>query len=186
MYLRPWIPKHAWAKFNHYQSRSKLKNLESQTNGDHSHIKDGMHRPLHFWLLILTPYISQKSPVFTKNCHPKSYFFHTVQNCWNFHSKTPNRLEFEKNVPKCPLFLWLLSLKDPLFFALHAHVLGGCCSLKYGHKLENFVFLKQNRVIWCILLGLLGVNIGDENKISVLQVQRTQCALWKNFIWGQG
>ena len=31
----------------------------------------------------------------------------------------PNRLEFEKKVPKCPL--WLLSLKDPLFFALHTH-----------------------------------------------------------------
>ena len=69
---------------------------------------------------ILTPYFNSlhqsKTPAsFTKNCHPKSYFFSTLSTILEiFHSKTPNRLEFEKKVPKCPFFM-RLSLKDPLF-----------------------------------------------------------------------
>ena len=89
-------------------------------------------------------------------------FFPHCPKFWNFfHSKTPNRLEFEKGFPNAPYFLWLLSLKDLLFFALHAHVWEECCSIKHGlQKLENFVFLKQNCAIWWILLGAK-LNQGD-------------------------
>ena len=80
---------------------------------------------------LLTPYFNPlhqhdqpepKTPVFTKNCHPRPISSTLSKILEISHSKTPIRLEFEKKVPKFPLFLWLLSLKDPLFFALHAHV----------------------------------------------------------------
>ena len=152
--------------------------------GDHSHINNGTHRLSHFWPLIFTPYISQK-PLFSPKI-PKVLFFSTLSKILEIIlSKTPNRLEFEKKVPKCPLCLWLLSLKDPLFFALHAHVWEEYCSLKHGlQKLENFVFLKQNRAIWWILLGA--------NLIKVMKTKfqyrlnRPNCTLWMNFIGGQG
>ena len=83
-----------------------------------------------------------------------------------------------------PLFLWLLSLKDPQVFALHASVWGECYSLKHGQKLENFCILETGS---CNLVNTFRCKFdkGDENKISVLQAQPTQL-LWKNFIGGQG
>ena len=103
-----------------------------------------------------------------------------------FHSKTPNQLEFEKKVPKCPLFLWLSSLKDPLFFALHTHVcFRECCSLKHSQKLENFVFSKQNRAIWWILSGTNLIQV-LKIKFQFYRLNWPNCALWMNFIGGQG
>ena len=149
--------------------RCKLKNLEFQTNGDHSL---GMHQQPHLWPLILTPYISQKPLFLPKNCHPKSCFFHTVQNFGNCSLKDPKLTG--KKVPKCPLFLWLLSLKDPQFFALHASVWGECCSLKHGQKLENFVFLRQNRAIWWILLGANLIKV-MKTKFQFYRLNRPNC-----------
>ena len=86
-----------------------------------------------------------------------------------------------------PILLWLLSLKDPLFFfALHTHVClrgmlpqtrseaGKFCILKTeSSNLGNTFRCKFNK--------------GDENKISFLQAQPTQlCIIWMNFIGGQG
>ena len=108
-----------------------------------------------------------------------------------FHSNTTNQLEFEKNAPKCPPFLWFLSLKDPQYFALHALVSGGCCSLKHSQKLENFVILKQNRAI-CEYFRCK-FNKDDEIGVNLIKVMKTRfqfyrlnrpnCAWWKNFIW---
>ena len=39
--------------------------------------------------LYFHPLHQPQTPVFTKNCHPKSYFFHTVQNFGNFSLKDP-------------------------------------------------------------------------------------------------
>ena len=78
-------------------------------------------RSWKIWPFIFTPYISPK-PLFLPKIVTQSPIFFTLSRILEiFHSKTPNRLEFEKKVPKCSLFLWLLSLKDPLFFALHTH-----------------------------------------------------------------
>ena len=123
MYLRPGISKHAWVKFNLGQlvqgPSSRTKNTKPM--GDHSHINNGTHRLPHIWPFIFSPYISPK-PLFLPKIVTQSPIFFTLSRILEiFHSKTPNRLEFEKKVPKCPLFLWLLSLKDPLFFALHTH-----------------------------------------------------------------
>ena len=81
-----------------------------------------------------------------QKCHPKSYFFQTVQNFGNFHSKTPNRLEFEKKVPKCPYFYGFCHWKTPYFLpCMHKFVWGDCCSLKQGQKLKNLYF--RNRIV---------------------------------------
>ena len=99
------------------------------------------------------PWHQLKPPVFTKNCLPKSSIFSTLSKMLEiFHSKTPNWLEFEKT-SYAPIFMAFVT-EGPLFLALHAHIWEECCSLKHGlQKLENFVFLKQNRAIWWILLG---------------------------------
>ena len=127
-------------------SGASSRTYNSKPTGDHSR---GTHQLPHFWPLILTPYISQKP--LSKKLSPKVLFFPHCPKFWKLFTQRP--LIGWKIVPKCPLFLWLLSLKDPHFFALHASVWGQCYSLKHGQKLENFVFLRQNRAIWWILLG---------------------------------
>ena len=131
-----------------------------------------------------------KTPVFAKNCHPKSQC-HTVQVSRIleiFHSKTPNRLEFAKKVPKCRLFCYgFCHWKTPYFFALHT-----------PHVCLRGMLPQTRSEAWkfCILgteSSNLGntfrckFNKGDENKISFLQAQLTQlCIIWMNFIGGQG
>ena len=71
---------------------------------------------------LFSPPTSAQNPCFYQKIITQSPIFFTLSRILEiFHSKTPNRLEFEKKVPKCPQFLWRLSLKDPLFFALHTH-----------------------------------------------------------------
>ena len=162
--------------------RCKLKNLEFQTNGGSLTWYTPTATPL-------TPYFNPpslhqpKSPFLPKNCHPKSCFFHTVQNFGNCSLKDPKSAG--KKVPKCPLFLKLLSLKDPQFFALHAsHGLRGMLLPQTRSEAGKFCILETES---CNLVNTFRCkfNKGDEDKISVLQVQPTQ-SLWKNFIGGQG
>ena len=123
-YLRQWISKNAWAKFNLgqlVQVQAQELRIPNQWGGLFTY-KQWYAPTFTHLTLYLTPLHQPKTHVFTKNCHPKSYFFTLSRILEIFHSKTPNWLEFEKKVPKWPLFIWLLSLKDPLFFALHTHV----------------------------------------------------------------
>ena len=115
IYLRPWISKHAWANsIAASRSRSKLKTQNPKPKGDHSHINNGTHWLSHFFYF--HPLHQPKNPVFTKDCLPKSSIFSTLSKILEiFHSKTPNRLEFEKKVPKCPLFLGICHCKTPYF-----------------------------------------------------------------------
>ena len=73
--------------------------------------------------------------------------------------------------------------KTSYFFTLHVRVLGGCCSLKHGQDLENFVFVKQNRAIWWILFG---ANLIKVMKISVLQAQPTRLCIIEELHWRAG
>ena len=134
------------------------------------------------------PYSSPK-PLFLPKIVTQSPIFVTLSRILDiFHSKTPNRLEFEKKVPKCRLFFMAFVTERPPIFlpCIHMFVWGECCSLKHGQKLENFVFSKQNRAISWILPSANLIK-GDENKISVLQAQPTQLYIvWMNFIGGQG
>ena len=165
MYLRPWISKHAWAKFN----LSQLVKVQAQELGTPNHISP---KPLFL------PQIVTQSPI----------FFTLSRILEIFHSKTPNRLEFEKKVPKCPLSLWLLSLKDPYFLpCIHMVCLRGMLlpQTRSEQKLENFVFSKQNRAIWWILSGANLIKV-MKIKFQFYRLNRPNCALWMNFIGGQG
>ena len=153
--------------------------------GDHSHINNGMHRLPHIWPFIFTPYICPK-PLFLPKIVTQSPFFHIVQNFGNFSLEDPNRLEFEKKVPKCPLLLWLLSLKV-VFFALHSlHMvcLRGMLLPQTRSEAGKFCILETES---CNLVNTFRCkfNKGDEDKISVLQAQPAQLCIM-NFIGGQG
>ena len=85
-----------------------------------------------------------------------------------------------------PIFVWLLSLKDSLFFALHTQVCLRGMLPQTRSEAGKFCILETE-------LSNLGntfrckLNKGDENKISFLQAQPTQlCIIWMNFIGGQG
>ena len=143
-------------------------------------INNGTHRLPHFW-----PLTSVKKTCFYQNCHhPKSYFYHTVQIFGNFSLKDPKSAGISENMPKCPLFLWLLSLNNPLFFCLAYMCFRGML-LPQIQKLKNFVFLKHNCAIWCILIGANLIKV-VKTKFQFCRLNRPNCALWKNFIGGQG
>ena len=150
--------------------------------GNHSR---GMHQLPHLWPLILTPYISQKPLFLPKNCHPKSCFFHTLQNIGNCSLKHPKSAG--KKVPQMP----------PIFMAFFKFVTERPPIFCLACKCLRGMLLTQTRseAGKCCILGTESCNLvntfrwkfnkGDENKISVLQTQPTQL-LWKNFTGWQG
>ena len=132
--LRPWIPKHVWAKFNRGKSvqvQAQVLRIPNQW-GDHSH---GTHRLPHFWPVILTPYISQ-TPQFLPKIVLQSPIFSTLSKILEtFTLKDPKSVGIwkkKKKHPNAPYFYGFCHWKTPLFFALHACVWGECCSLKHG------------------------------------------------------
>ena len=128
--------------------RCKLKNLEFQTNGGSLTWYAPTATPL-------TPYFNPlhqpKTPVFTKKLTPKVLFFPHCPKFWKLFTQRP-QISRKKGTQMPPIFMAFVT-ERPQFFALHASVWGECCSLQHGQKLENFVFLRQNRAIWWILLG---------------------------------
>ena len=146
---------------------------------DHSHINNDTHRLPHIWPFIFTPLHQPKTPVFAKNCHPKSQC-HTVQvsRIWKFFTQRPLiGWNLRKKVPKCRLFRYgFCHWKTPYFFALHTRFVWGKCCLKHGQKLENFVFSKQNQAIWGILSGANLIKV-MKIKFHFYRFNRSNCAL---------
>ena len=146
-----------------------------------------VHTDCHTFDPLFSPPTSAKNPSFYQKLSPKVLFFFTLSRILEiFYSKTPNRLEFEKKVSKFPLFLWLLSLKDPLFFALHAHVcFRGMLLPQTQSEAGNFCILKTES---CNLVNIFRCkfNKGDENKISLLQAQPTQLCIMDEIHWRAG
>ena len=159
MYLRPWIHKHAWLGWIvASRFRCKLKNLEFQIIGGSLTWYAPTATPL-------TPYFNPlqqpKTPVFTKKLSPKVLFF-------------PHCPKFSKLFTQRPQIGWKKGTQMPQFFALHTSVWGECCSLKHGQKLENFVFLRQNRAIWWILLGANLIKV-MKTKFQFYRLNRPNC-----------
>ena len=120
-------PSMQWAKFNLGQLVKVQAHKNTKPMGDHWHINNGTSpTDCHTFDPLFSPLHQPKTPVFTKNCHPKSYFFSHCPEFWKFFTQRPliGWLEFEKKVPKCPLFLWLLSLKDPYFLPCRPYTHG--------------------------------------------------------------
>ena len=176
-------------------SRSKLKTKNTKPMWDHSHINNDTHRLPHIWPYIFTPLHQPKTPVFAKNCHPKSqchtvYFITSWSKCpefWKFFTQRPLiGWNLRKGTQMPPILLWLLSLKDPLFFYL------AYTCLFEGNVASNTerswkILYSRNRIEQLGNTLRCKFNKGDENKISFLQAQPTQlCIIWINFIGGQG
>ena len=123
------------------------------------------------------PKIVTQSPIFFSHC-PEFWKFFTQRPLigWNL----------RKMVPKCPLFLWLLSLKDPLYFALQTHVcFRGILLPQTQSEARKFCILETES---CNLVNTFRCkfNKGAENKISVLQDQPTQLCIMDEFHWRAG
>ena len=184
MYLSPWISKHAWAKFNHGQA-VQVQAQELKPMGDHSHITMVL-TDCHTFDPLFAPLTSAQNPVFYQKLSHKVLFFPHCPNFLKFFTQRPQiGWNLRQRYPNAPNFLKFCHMKNPLFFALHAHVWEECCSLEHGKKLENFVYLKKNRAIWWILLGANLIKV-MKRKIQFYSLNRPNCALWMNFIGGQG
>ena len=126
----------------------------------------------------LTPYFNPlhqpKNTVLTKKLSPKVLFFSLCPKFWKLFTQRPH-IGWEKRYPNAPIFMAFVTERPPpQFFALHARVWGECCSLKHGQKLENFVFLRQNRATWWILLGSNLIKV-MKTKFQFFRLNRPNC-----------
>ena len=147
--------------------------------GDHSR---GTHQLPHLWPLHLTPYICQKPLFLPKNCHPKSCFFHTVQNFGNCSLKDP--ISAGKKYPNAPYFYDFCHWKTPNFLPC-MQVFEGNVAPSNTVRSWKILYSWECNLVNTFSMFRCKFNKGDENKTSVLQAQPTQL-LWKNFIGGQG
>ena len=116
-WLRPWISKHTWVKFN----RSQLVQVEAQelkipNQWGITHIKK-VRTNCHTFDPLFSPLTSAKNPCFyQKDYHPKSYFFHTVQNFGKFSLKDPKSAGvWEKGTQIPPFFMAFVTGRPPIF-----------------------------------------------------------------------
>ena len=125
-----------------------------------------------------TPYFNPlhqpKNPVFTKKLSPKVLFFPHYPKFWKLFTQRP-QIGWKKGTQMPPIFMAFVTERPPIFcLALHASVWGECCSLKHGQKLKNFVFLRQNRAIWWILLGANLIKV-KKTKFQFYKRNRPNC-----------
>ena len=163
--------------------RCKLKNLEFQTNGGSLTWYAPTATPL-------TPYFNPpslhqpKSPVFTQKLSPKVLFFPHCPKFWKLFTQRP-QIGWKKGTQMPPIFKAFVTERPPIFCLAHAsHGLRGMLLPQTRSEAGKCCILETES---CNLVNTFRCkfNKGDENKISVLQVQPTQL-LWKNFIGGQG
>ena len=131
---------------------------------------------------LFSPPISAQNPCFYQKLSPKVLFFSHCTEFWNFFMQRPLiGCNLRKRYPNAPS-LWLLSLKEPLFFALH---LRGMLLPQTRSEAGKFCFLETES---CNLVNTFRCefNKGDENKISVLQAQPTQLCIMDEFHWRAG
>ena len=154
--------------------------------GDHSQWEGltATHLTLYFH-----PCISPK-PLFLPKIVTQSPVFFTLSRILEiFHSKIPNRLEFEKKVPKCPLFLWLLSLKKNPYFlpCIHMVCLRGMLLPQTQSEAGKFCILETES---CKLVNTFRCKFNKKKVMKIefqfYRLNRPNCALWMNFIGGQG
>ena len=147
--------------------RCKLKNLEFQTNGDHSL---GTHQQPHLWPLILTPIHQPKTPVFTKKLSPKVLFFPHCPKFWKLFTQRP-QIDWKKGTQMPPI-LWLLSLKDPQFFLPCMQVFEG--NVAPSNTVRSWKILYSWDRIWWILLGANLIKV-MKTKFQFYRLNRPNC-----------
>ena len=183
MYLRPWISKHAWAKFNLGQL-VKVQAQELRTPnqwGNHSHISNGTHQLPHIWPFIFTP-TSAQNPCFYQKLSPKVLFFSHCPEFWKFFSQRPLiGWNLRKRYPNVPYFYGFCDWKTPYYLpCIHMVCLRGMLLPQTWSEAGKFCILETES---CHLVNTFRYKFnGDENEISVLQAQPTQLCI----IGGQG
>ena len=144
-------------------------------------INNGTHRLPHFWPLtsVKNPrsyQIVTQSPIFTTLSKFLEIFTQRPQIGWNLRKICPN-------VPYFYGFCHWTTGPIPYFCLAYTCFRG--MLHPQTQKLENFVFLKQNRVIWSILLGANLIKV-VKTKLHFSRLNWLNCPLWKNFSGGQG
>ena len=136
---------------------------------------------------LFSPLTSAQNPCFYQKLSPKVLFFSHCPEFWKFFSQRPLiSWNLRKRYSNVPIFMAFVTERPPIFCLAYTwFVWGECCSLKHGQKLENFVFSKQNRAIWWILSGANLIKV-MKIKFQFYRLNRPNCALWMNFIGGQG
>ena len=134
---------------------------------------------------LFSPLTSVKNPCFYQKLSPKVlFFFHPVQNFGNFSLKGPISAGiWEKKL--YPLFLWLLSLKDPYFLpCMHMFERNVAPSNTVCRSWKICILETES----CNLVNTFRckLNQGDENKISVLQAQPTHLYIMDELHWRAG
>ena len=137
--------------------------------------------------LYFHPQLQPQTPVFTKNCHPKtSYFFHCPE-FWKFFSQRPLiGWNLRKRYPNVPYFYGFCDWKIPYFLpCIHIVCLRGMLLPQRRSEAGKFCILETES---CNLVNTFRCkfNKGDENKISVLQAQPTQLCIMDEFHWRAG
>ena len=186
MYLRPWISKHAWAKFNLGQL-VKVQALRTPNQwGNHSHISNGTHRLPHIWPFVFTPNISPK-PLFLPKIVTKVLVFSHCPEFWKFFSQRPLiGWNLRKRFPNVPYLYGFCDWKTPYFLpCIHMVCLRGVLLPQTRSEAGKFCILETES---CNLVNTFRCkfNKGDENKISVLQAQPTQLCIMDEFHWRAG
>ena len=122
MYLRPWISKHAWAKFNLGQL-VKVQAEELRTPNQW-----GKSLTYKQWYALtathplFSPPTSAPNPCFYQKLSPKVLFFSHCPEFWKFFSQRPLiGWNLRKRYPNVPYFYGFCDWKTPYFFALHTH-----------------------------------------------------------------
>ena len=133
------------------------------------------------------PLHQSKPPVFTKNCLPKSSIFSILSKILeNFHSKAPNRLEFEKK-SYAPYFYGFCHWKTlrPISCLACTCLRGMLLPQTRSAEAGKFCILETEL---CNLVNTFRckLNQGDENKISVLQTQPTHLYIMDELHWRAG
>ena len=130
---------------------------------------------------------SAKKPCFYQKLSPKVlYFFHTVQNFWNFSLKDPKSAGiWEKGTHMPPIFMAFVTARPPIICLACTCLRGMLLPQTRSAETGKFCILETES---CNLVNSFRckLNQGDENKISVLQAQLTQLYIMDELHWRAG
>ena len=137
-----------------------------------------IHTDCHTFDPIFSPPTSAQNPCFCQKLSPKV----TVSHCpefWKFFTQRPIiGWNLRKRYPNAAYFVMaFVTERHPIFLPCIHMFVWGECYLKHGHKLENFVFSKQDWAIWGILSGANLIKV-MKIKFHFYKLNQPNCALY--------
>ena len=136
---------------------------------------------------LFSPPTSAQNPCFYQKLSPKVLFFSHCPEFWKFFSERPLiGWNLRKRYPNVPYFYGFCDWNTPYFLpCIHMVCLRGMLLPQTRSEAGKFCILETES---CNLVNTFRCkfNKGDENKIQFYRLNRPNCALWMNFIGGQG